>query len=345
MKLRVGLIGLGCQWENRYRPALRALNDRFEVRAVCDQVALRAEQAAREFGAVGVDGFRALVERNDVEAVLCLSEGWFGTLPILAACEAGKAVYCATPLDVDLEEGRLLKRRVEEAGVAFMAELPRRHAPATIRLKELIATQLGPPHLLFCHLRKPAAEKNPRPSQRINLGETSSKVDLMELVDWCRYVVGREPTSVVGMTHHMSKQGSEDYQMMSLDFSTDGLGTGAVAQISCGHYVPGSWKEAVTFRPPAGLQVACEKGIAFVDLPANLIWFDEAGRHQESLDSERPIGEQLLSRFFRAVTSLVRQSSSMDDAFRGLEIVLTAAQSHREGRRLSVAPNESGTPH
>ena len=47
MKLRVGLIGLGNNWETRHRPALRSLSDRFEVRAVCDQIALRAEQAAK----------------------------------------------------------------------------------------------------------------------------------------------------------------------------------------------------------------------------------------------------------------------------------------------------------
>jgi len=46
-----------------------------------------------------------------------------------------------------------------------------------------------------------------------------------------------------------------------------------------------------------------------VDLPATLVWFDEAGRHQESLDSERPVGEQLLTHFYRAVTSLVRRTS------------------------------------
>ena len=58
MKLRVGLVGLGDVWESRHRPALRAMSDRFEVRAVCAEVALRAEMAAREFGAVSVDGFR-----------------------------------------------------------------------------------------------------------------------------------------------------------------------------------------------------------------------------------------------------------------------------------------------
>ena len=47
-------LGLGRAWESRHRSALRALSDRFEVRAVCEQVAVRAEQAAREFNAVAV---------------------------------------------------------------------------------------------------------------------------------------------------------------------------------------------------------------------------------------------------------------------------------------------------
>ncbi|MCH7729074.1 MAG: Gfo/Idh/MocA family oxidoreductase, partial [Planctomycetes bacterium] len=70
MRLRVGIIGLGNHWESRYRPALRALSDRFEVRAVCAEVAMRAEQAAREFDAVPVDGFRAMLNREDVDAML-----------------------------------------------------------------------------------------------------------------------------------------------------------------------------------------------------------------------------------------------------------------------------------
>ena len=88
--------------------------------------------------------------------MLILSLQWFGALPILAACDAGKAVYCAAGMELDLEEAELVKQRVEEAGIAFMAEFPRRHAPATLRLKELIATRLGEPGLLFCHQRSVA---------------------------------------------------------------------------------------------------------------------------------------------------------------------------------------------
>jgi predicted dehydrogenase len=331
MKLRVGLVGLGPAWETRHRPALRMLADRFEVRAVCDQIALRAEQAAREWNAEAVDGFQALARRSDIDAVLMLSPQWYGPLPVLAACEAGKAIYCASSLELDLEQALQLKKRIEQSGVAFMTEFPRRQAPATLRLKELIATHLGAPRLLFCHLRVPA-ETAPAAAR---LGGASPMHDLVELIDWCRYVVGHEPTSVLGLRHRsVVEKAEDDYQMLSLDFSEreQGPGTGVVAQISCGRYMPSAWQEAVAFRPPAALQVGCERGIAFIDLPSTLVWFDNAGRHQESLDSERSVGEQLLSNFYRAVTSLVRPTG-LEDAYRALTIVLQARHSHADGCR------------
>ena len=335
MKLRVGLVGLGNTWETRYRPALRSLGDRFEVRAICEQVAHLAQQAAREFNATAVDGFRALTRREDVDAILMLSGQWYGSLPIFAACDTGKAVYCATGLGFDPELARRLSQRVEQSGIAFMAELPRRHAPATIRLKELIATRLGAPRLLFCHMRRPAEETPDL--RRSNVASDSSLSDMIELVDWCRYVVGRDPTSVIGLTHVVKPDSDEhDYQMMSLDFSEEGPGTGATAQISCGRYMPAAWHEAVAFRPPAALQVACERGIAFVDLPASLTWFDQAGRNTESLESERPVGELLLSQFHRSVTSLVRNTSSLEDVYKALSVVLEARASHDQGCRRGL---------
>lgn len=337
MKLRIGLVGLGNAWELRHRPALRALSDRFEVRAVCEPVAHRAEIAARDFGADSVDGFRTLVEREDIDAVMVLSGRWFGALPILAACDAGKAVYCAAALDFDTEQATLLKERIESSGVAFMAEFPRRQAPATLRLKELIATHLGSPRLMFCHQRVPTEAKQDQRSAAPS-APVSRTHDLVELVDWCRYVAGAEPTSVLGLTHVSQSEPEQiDYEMMSLDFSGPGApGTRITAQISSGRYMPSDWPEAVAFRPPAALQVACENGIAFIDLPSGLIWFDKAGRHMESLDSERPVGEQMFSQFHRAVTSLVRNTTGLEDAYRAMLIVQAAHKSHAEGKRIAV---------
>ncbi|MEO8494412.1 MAG: Gfo/Idh/MocA family oxidoreductase [Planctomycetota bacterium] len=332
MKLRVGVVGVGSTWESRHRIALLSLSDRFEVRAVCCDVAKRAEQIAREFHAVVVDGYRALTEREDIDAVLMLAPGWYGALPILAACDAGKAIYCAAALDLNVERLHEVKSRIEESGIAFMVELPRRHAPATLRLKELIATRLGEPKLLFCHRRQPVVKLG-RADEHVQDGSR----DYIELVDWCRYVIGKDPTSVFGVVHHDRESSDSDYRMMSLDFSDAGsTGTGPLAQISCGEYMPTTWHEAIGFRPPAALQVACERGIAFVDLPATLIWFDEAGRHMESLESERPVGEQMLTQFHRAVTSLLRKSTDLEDAYHAVQIVLSAQRSAESGVRVLI---------
>ncbi len=332
MKLRVGVVGTGEMWEKRYRPALRTLADRFELTAVCEPVALRASQVAREFEAVAVDGFRALAQREDVDAVLVLSRNWFDGLPILAACDAGKAVYCCDGLDIDPDTAKRLKERIEAAGVAFLAEFPRRHAPATLRLKELIATRLGQPRLLFAHLRKPVT-----PPGRNGRGCHGVGQELAELVDWCRYVVDREPTSISASSHGTQPgQFDGDYHAFSMEFAADTPQTSALAQISCGNYISASWPEAINFRPPAALQVACENGIAFVDLPSTVVWFDSAGRHMESLDSERPVGETLLLTFHRQVTSLVRNPTSLQDAYRAISIVAAARTSLLENRRVSL---------
>ena len=351
MKLRVGIVGLGEHWESRHLPALRALADRFEVRGICEQVAHRARRAAEQVGAAAVDGFRALTARDDIDAILYLGEQWFGAMPILAACDHGKAVYSAVSLPGDAAEAAALRCRVEQSGIAFMAEFPRRHAAATVRLKELIATRLGRPRMLFCHRRVPHAKASPQPRDAGSINR-----DLMELVDWCRYVAGCDPTSVVAVRHAGAGEGEpDDYRMMSLDFSShsppgDGAdvpipghgilvptpGHGVLAQISCGYYMPSRWEEAVSFRPPAALQVACEQGIAFVDLPAGLVWFDAVGRHQESLESERPVGEQMLVQFHRRVTSLVRSMSGLDDALQALRVVQAGETSQAEGRRVRL---------
>ncbi len=337
MKIRVGLVGLGDAWQQRHAPALRALSDRFEVRAVCDQVGHRADCAAGEFAADAVDGYRAMVWREDVDAVLMLAPQWYGALPILAACEAGKAVYCAAGLDLEPDQAQLVKQRVEETGIAFVAEFPRRQAPATVRLKELLATRLGSPGMIFCH-RRVASLPSKCHLTGCSARHTANR-DLVELVDWCRYVVDRNPSWVTGLIHRHPDNSHDDYQMMTLDFSDRSQpGMGAVAQISCGRYFPADWSEAINYRPLAELQVACAGGIAFVDLPSSLIWFDEAGRHQESLDSERPVGEQLLNHFYRSVTSLVRRTSDLDDAYLALRIVQQARRSHELGRRLEINP-------
>lgn len=333
MKLRIGLIGLGNGWQTRHRPALRVLQDRFDVRAVFSPVAKLAENSANEFQADAVDGYRTLVSRCDIDAVMVLQGSWLGWLPILAASEAGKAIYWAGNLDFDPEKDQHVRDTIEESGVAFMAEFPRRFAPATLRLRELIATRLGPPQLIFCHHRTPANGK-PGANQLDRQPTKHGRSEFIELIDWCRYVVNREPIHVNSTFHQITE--NTGYRALSLDFSATEKLPAVTAQISSGNYIQPSWQEAIGFRPPSAMQICCERGIAFVDLPANLVWFDDAGRHLESLETELPVGEQLLTQFHRSVTSLVRNMSDLNDTYRAASIFAAAQQSELSGHRIEV---------
>ncbi len=332
MRLGVGIVGLGSRWEGRYLPAIRSLADRFEVRAVCEQVAHRARRAATELNATAVDGFRVLAGRDDVDALLYLADQWYGTTPILAACDTGKAIYSAASLPGSRREIDRLLARVEQSGIAFMAELSCRHAAATVRLKELIATRLGQPRMLFCHQRVP------QPAADCPREAAAARRNLIEMIDWCCYVIDRPAASVVSVRHATPDGGSPaDYEMLSLDFSQDEPpGSGPLAQISSGQYIPATWEEAIGFRPPAALQVACQRGIAFIDLPAGLVWFDDAGRHQESLEGERPVDESMLMQFHRATTSLVRRIGGLGEMVQAVRILEAAGSSQATGTRIML---------
>ena len=337
MKLRIGLIGQSRAWKTLYNPLLQQMRDRFEIRSVYHSVSALADQAAHLFDAKKDDGFRAMVNRPDVDAVMVLESDWYGPVPIYAACDAGKAVFCGADVELDAATMADIKDRVRQSGIAFMTELPRRYAPATVRLKELIATRLGRPRLLFCHRRMPLDSDDALHSK--SLGHRADR-ELVELIDWCRYLVDAEPTWVQAVRHPFADSPPlSDYQVVSLGFGDPERETDSVlAQISCGAYIPAQWHEAIAFRPPAAIQVCCQSGLAFVDLPNTLVWFDSAGRHQESLEHEAHSCQRLLMQFHRSVTSLVQRIENLQDAYVAMNILDLAKQSMITAQRMHIPP-------
>lgn len=322
VKIRLGIIGTGEAWETRHRPALRMLHDRFDVRAVFSPVARLAENIAGEFQADVADGYRVMVHRCDIDAVLVLQRTWLGWLPMMAAAEAGKAIYWGGRCDLDPTADADVRRTIDDSGVSMMVEFPRRYAPATLRLKELIATRLGRPQMIFCHRRISCGDDLP----------ARRRWELLELIDWTRYVVGH-PVATVTSIGHEAADGTDDYELLNLTFDADPPVT---ANLSVGSYVPGEWSEAIAFQCPSAMQIRCERGLAFVDLPSTLVWFDAAGRHVETLEAETPVGQQLLSQFHRAVTSLLRNVGDLGDLFTAGEILRAAGRSRDEGRRVEI---------
>jgi predicted dehydrogenase len=298
----VGVIGLGRLWETRHKPSLARLNDQFRVTAVYDQVFRRAELEAAQIGCAACEGLSALVERPDVDAVYVLSRQWFGLHPIELACAAGKAVYCALPLAADLAELESVAKLVEQSGVAFMPEFARRCYPATLRLKELLATQLGPPRLIVGHSRLFGFDRYAVPGPTTQIAPAPLSIDPGSyLLDWCCFVFQKLPESLHGFRCQVAP--SQDPADHEPDFESfvATFAPGATAQISYGRYHRAIWGDASRFLPPAGFQVFAERGAAWLEMPEKIQWSDASRTLEERLALEPTVGDVLNDQFHRLV--------------------------------------------
>jgi predicted dehydrogenase len=104
-RLNLALIGCGGQGTGDAKNASRY----GQIVAVCDVDAKHLANAHKTFpGAEGYSDFRKLLERKDVDAVICGTVDHWHTLVAMAAMKAGKDIYCEKPLTLTIDEGKRL---------------------------------------------------------------------------------------------------------------------------------------------------------------------------------------------------------------------------------------------
>lgn len=337
VRLQVGVIGLGRLWETRHKPSLARMQDHFRVTAVYDQVFRRAEIEAEQLGCAACEGLTALIERPDVDVVYLLTPQWFGLHPAYLACKAGKAVYCGLPLAGDLAELERLGQRVEESGIPFMPEFARRCYPATLRLRELLATSLGPPRLILGHSRLFGFDRYAVPGPTTQLSPAPLLVDPGSyLLDWCAFIMQAQPVSICGTRSRvLAPQGDESSEPDFASFVVR-FASGATAQVGFGHYHRARWGEASRFLPASGFQVFAERGAAWLEMPERIQWSDAEGTHEEKLPLEPTVGDVLNDQFHRLVRKGNSFAPTIHDALQVARLVRAVSASHTESAIESI---------
>ena len=343
--MRVGVVGLGRLWEARHKPALARMADRFEVRAVYDQVARRAATEAAHLGCAAPEGLAALVERPDVDVIYLLTPQWFGLHAIGLACAAGKPIYCALPVAGDPTALREVAEAIRARGTPFMPELARRFYPATLRLRELLATTLGRPRLVLGQDRLFGFDRYGQPGPTTQMAPAPLLVDPGSyLLDWCRWVFQAEPVSILGFGGPVLRGPgpADDFEGIWLEFPD-----GARAQIAVGRYHRHRWGDALQFLPPPGFQVYAEHGAAWLELPDRIQWTDADGPHEERLPLEPTVGEVLNDQFHRMVRGDQSLAPRLDDALAVAHLIEQlrtdrAAESARRHHEPGTRPPDPG---
>ena len=121
-RIRMGLIGSGGRGREDWGNFVK--QPEVEPVAVCDVYDPHREQgiALAEGRAKPFKDFRRLLEEKDIDAVIVAAPDHWHALMTVAACDAGKDVYCEKPLSLMVQEGRKMvdaahrNRRVVQAG-------------------------------------------------------------------------------------------------------------------------------------------------------------------------------------------------------------------------------------
>jgi myo-inositol 2-dehydrogenase / D-chiro-inositol 1-dehydrogenase len=130
---------------------------------------------------------------SDVDAVAICSSADTHVELMVAAAQAGKAVFCEKPVSLDLEELERGLDAIEGAGVPFQVGFNRRFDPAHASVAEAVAAgRIGEPHLVRISSRDP----EPPPLEYVR---TSGGLFLDMTIhdfDMARFVTGSEVVEV-----------------------------------------------------------------------------------------------------------------------------------------------------
>jgi myo-inositol 2-dehydrogenase / D-chiro-inositol 1-dehydrogenase len=151
--------------------------------------ALEVAQALGVPAAGGVDEVLA----SDVDAVAVCSSADTHVDLMVAAAEAGKAVFCEKPVSLDLEELERGLDAIESHAVPFQVGFNRRFDPAHASVQEAVAAgRIGEPHLVRI------SSRDPEPPS-LEYVRTSGGLFLDMMIhdfDMARFVTGSEVVEV-----------------------------------------------------------------------------------------------------------------------------------------------------
>ena len=144
-ELRIGLIGTGFMGRTHSNAYARVANffpelqHRVVRQAVCSRNAEKVAAFAKQWGYASTEtDWKALIARDDIDAIdICTPNNVHAEIAI-AAAEAGKMILCEKPLARSLDEAQPMVDAVEKAGVNTTVWFNYRRIPAVTLAKQLI---------------------------------------------------------------------------------------------------------------------------------------------------------------------------------------------------------------
>jgi predicted dehydrogenase len=332
-KLGVGVLGVGTMGRH-HAYNLRHRIPEAHLVAVADADLNRAKQVAAE---LEIDHFyasvEALVEREDVQAVVVVTPAKFHGAAMKVCAQSGKDIFCEKPFTLTVEEADEVLDLTQKAGVRVQVGHVRRYDPPNVRAKERIeGGEIGDPVIFKSLARDPA----PPPVSYMASGVNGMffQDSTVHEFDLGRWLMNDEISEVhaygaVLVFPEIAQFNDIDTALVNMKFSRGTLGAAE-------NYMQSGYGYDVR------TEIVGSKGTiitGYLQQTAEVV-LTAAGARTDVVDHfliRFADGYLLQMRDF--VQTILADRSPMVDAFEGRQAIAVAAaaeRSYREGRAVSV---------
>ncbi len=303
-----------------------------ELASVADpdrEAARRA--AALAPGAAATTDHQALLADPAIDAVVIVSPNDTHARLIEEASRAGKHVFCEKPLALDLPSADAALAAVAKGGVKLQVGFQRRFDPSFRMARSVIQEgDLGEVELIVSTTRDP---KPPSLDFMRRSGGLFSDTLIHDL-DCVRFLSGLEAVEVYATASTIFLPGGAEEGLVDTAITTLRLETGALAVITNSLRATYGYEVAAEALGQKGkITVGQEQQTGVRRYSAEGVWNDHV---YHFLDRFREAYLAELAHFVDCVASNRPPEASGEDGRAALVLALLAAQSHREGRPLSV---------
>ncbi|MDA7527591.1 hypothetical protein OAF42_00655 [Planctomicrobium sp.] len=309
--ISLALLGLS-DFEND--PLLQSitLQPRFELSAAFSCCYQKLDDFAKQLKVVPMGSCRQLFGSQLVDGLIWNAEASDIRPEQFGLGKAAKHLLIRSELIHSLTLERLLNLNVQAGNsqTEILPELLHRWTPATLRLRELIATQLGPIKQIIVN-------------QQSQSGMTSS---LFQIVDWLRMIVSQRMciVSAKGSNSIFLEFERSDHQAVSCEVHLTGTddeeATGSVETKSKLHQ----------------FNLQCDAGEIQIHSASKLCWQTDSGWQEETLEHERTAEQVMLDLFGRRIAGGIVPVPDLMEVLRTRRILAAIEESRLAGKAIQV---------
>lgn len=335
---RFALLGAG--FIGAVHAANLAAHPGVDFRLVYDVDLAKAENLAAAHGVRAASGLAEVFDPSAVDAVFIASSTDTHAMHLRRAAEAGVAVLCEKPIDLDLHQARETAACAARHGIPVMVDFNRRFDRDYSEIKRIVdAGEIGQVELVQLSSRGPVLP----PLSYIATSGGQMRDQTVHFFDLARWLTGLDPIEVFAAGSALGDPRLADYDDVDTSAVTLRLPGGGLVQIDSARRTGYGYDERIEVMGSTGMAEAGRHRTGAVSrYHAGKIITD--GMHAGWFERVQPTYRAALAHFVAALDGGTGITPSLEDGLKAQAIAEAATLSLRSGKTERIDYGASLTP-